>query len=72
MASAIAAAKAVNSFLHFSSKDQEALRGVMEDYFTTPCETGSKDSDFDSDLDLDSEPELEPADPGTYMYINTQ
>ena len=65
MASAIAAAKAVN--LHFS-KDQEALHGVMEDF--TPCETGSEDSDFDSDLDLDSEPELKPADPGT--YINTQ
>ena len=64
MASAISAAKAVNSFLHFFS---EALRGVMEHYFTTPCETG-EDSDFDSDLD--SKPEPEPADPGT--YINTQ
>ena len=66
MASAIAAAKAVNSFLHFSSREQEALRGGMEDYVTTPCESVCEDSDFDSD----SEPEIEPADPG--KYINTQ
>ena len=66
MASAIAAAKAVNSFLHFSSKDQEALLEVMEDYFTLLCESGSQDRYFNSDLD--SEPELEPADPSKYIH----
>ena len=57
MASAVAAAKAVNSLLHLSTSDQQALVDVLEDYSTTPCETGSDDSDFVSDLD--SEPELE-------------
>ena len=68
MTSAIAAVEAVNSFLHLSSKDQEALLEVMEDYFTTPCKSGSGDSDFDSDLD--SEPELEPADPGKDIHVH--
>ena len=59
MASAKAgeAANAVNSLLHLSSGDQQALLDVLEDYFSTPSETKADDSDLDDDSDMELEPE---------------
>ena len=55
---ALEAAKAVNSILFLSARDQESPVDVLEDYFTTPGEK-QDDSDNDgSDLD-DSEKELQ-------------
>ena len=46
--------KAVNSLLHFSSGDQEALLEVMEEFFCTPSQTEANDSDLDDDSDNES------------------
>lgn len=54
----------MNSLLHLSSNDQLALLDVLEDYFTTPCETGSEDSE------VESESEIEAADLGTFTIIS--
>lgn len=48
-AAATEAAKAVNSLLRFSSKDQEALIEVLQEYFTSP--DGAEDEDDSEDLD---------------------
>ena len=61
---AIDAARAVNSLLHLSSSDQEALLGVVEDYFTSPDEE-REDSDWDGSGD--SETELGT---GTFLFTN--
>ena len=50
--SASEAAKAVNSLLHLSSGDQDALLEVLDDYFMDPSRDSClKDCDFDSDDD---------------------
>ena len=66
---AIEAARAVNSLLHLSSSDQEALQGVIEDYFTRPDEE-TQDSDWD--VSDDSDTELDTADPGTFLFTIVQ
>ena len=49
MTSATDAAKAANSLLRFSGRDQEVLLEVMTDYFTSP--EGGRDSESDEDDD---------------------
>lgn len=68
-AKAVKAAKAVNSLLHFSSGDQEALLEVMEEFFCTPSQTEADDSDLD-----DSDNELVDPETGTHKInvITTQ
>ena len=51
---AIEAARAVNSLLGLSSRDQEALISVVQDYFTSPDEE-TADSDLDGSDDSDTE-----------------
>ena len=63
---AIEAARAVNSLLHLSSSDQEALLGVVEDYFTSPDEE-TQDSDWDASDDS-SDTELYTADSVTFLF----
>ena len=62
-AKATEAARAVNFLLHLSSSDQEALRGVVEDYFTS-LDPVTDDSDLDGSDDSDTE--LGRAEPGTF------
>ena len=57
-AKAVKAAKAVNSLLHFSSGDQEALLEVMEEFFCTPSQTEADDSDLDDSDDELVDPEI--------------
>lgn len=50
-ASAVKAARAVNSLLGLSGGDQEALLDVLQDYFYSPLDypgTGTPDDDQDS------------------------
>ena len=47
------AARAVNSFLNFSSGDQEALLEVMQDYFTSSVDPEVDELDDDDDDDDD-------------------
>ena len=66
-AKAVEAARAVNSLLHFSSGDQEALLETMEKFFCTPSQTEADNSDLDDD---DSDVELDPQ-AGTHITLNT-
>ena len=50
-AQAVEAAKAVNSLMHFSSGDQQALLEVIGDYFTSPSTTEADNSDIGDDSD---------------------
>ena len=57
---ALQAAKAVNSLIHLSSRDQDSLIAVIEDYFITPgYQTDDSDTDEDSDSDT-QESDVEP------------
>ena len=50
-AAATEAAKAVNSLLRFSSRDQEAMLEVLQEYFTSPDSVEDEDSEELDDLD---------------------
>ena len=50
-ANAIEASKAVNSLMHLSSRDQESLLALVEDYFTSPVDDPASD-DSDTELNL--------------------
>ena len=52
---ALQAAKAVNSLIHLSSRDQDSLKAVVEDYFITP---GSQTDDSDTQ-ESDVEPGIQ-------------
>ena len=56
-AAASEAAKAVNSLLKLSSRDQEVMREVLQEYFSSP--DGLEEDDDSEDLDdLDEDPAL--------------
>ena len=64
-AKAIEAAKALNSLLHLSSRDQESLLAVVEDYFTRLDDDPATDSFDESDTEL---MELDVDEPGILVH----
>ena len=69
-AKAVKAAQSVNSLLHLSSGDQQSLLEVIQDYFTTPCETNDYESDSDSDDDIEDKESSNES--GTNMQSTTK
>ena len=53
MASArvVDAAEAVNSLLHLDASDQQSVLEMIQDYFTSPLDDSSEDSDSNNESD---------------------